>query len=68
MNVSEQFERHFNAELFKGSEPRTARVARAPRRTNDEQQLAKEYRKYRNMGFSPKECEWNTYHHHYMKL
>tara|TARA_R110000850_G_scaffold43884_1_gene112263 strand:- start:282 stop:479 length:198 start_codon:yes stop_codon:yes gene_type:complete len=26
MNVSDQFERHFNAELFKGSEPRTTPV------------------------------------------
>tara|TARA_A200000159_G_scaffold157430_1_gene173526 strand:+ start:1225 stop:1431 length:207 start_codon:yes stop_codon:yes gene_type:complete len=68
MNVSEQFERALNPEKFKGSEARTTRVARAPRRTNDAQQLAKEYRKYRNMGFSPKECEWKTYHHHTYKL
>ena len=68
MNTSELFERHLNAERFKGSEPRTTRVARAPRRTNNGQQLAKEYRKYRNMGFSPKECEWKTLNHHTMKL
>ena len=68
MNVSELFERALNPEKFEGSESRTTRVARAPRRTNDEQQLAKEYRKYRNMGFSPKECEWKALNHHTMKL
>ena len=53
---------------YPGNQPRTTAFGRAPRRTNDEQQLAKEYRKYRNMGFSPKECEWKAYHHHTYKL
>ena len=51
MNVSEQFERHFHPGQFKGSEPRSTRVARAPRRTNSESELVTIERKYRRMGF-----------------
>jgi len=68
MNTSELFERHLNVERFKGSEPRTTRVARAPRRTNNGQQLAKEYRKYKQMGFTHYESRNLAYHHHTMKL
>ena len=68
MNVSEQFERHFNAELFEDSGPRTARVARAPRRTNDEQVLTKIYQRYIRMGFDAREARFKTLTHHTMKL
>ena len=68
MNVSEQFERHFNAELFKGSEPRTTRVARAPRRTDDGQELTKIYQRYIRMGFDVREARFKTLTHHAMKL
>jgi hypothetical protein len=68
MNVSEQFERHFNAELFKGSEPRTTAYGRAPRRTNDEQQLVEIYERYKRMGFDAREARFKTLTHHTMKL
>jgi hypothetical protein len=68
MNTSELFERHFNPERFKGSEPRTTRVARAPRRTNNEQQLKKIYQRYVRMGFTPQEARFKAFHYHSMKL
>jgi len=68
MNTSELFERHFNPERFKGSEPRTARMARAPRRTNNEQQLKKIYAQYIRMGFDAREARFKTLNHHTMKL
>ena len=68
MDVSEQFERALNPEKFKGSEARTTRVARAPRRTNNKQQLLKIYKSYINRGFPAKEAGWKTYHHHTYKL
>ncbi len=68
MNVSEQFERHFNAELFKGSEARTTRVARAPRRTNDESELRKIEQRYMRMGFDAREARFKALTHHTLKL
>jgi hypothetical protein len=68
MNVSELFERHFNPEKFEGSEPRTARVARAPRRTNDVQELTKIYQQYIRMGFDAREARFKALNHHTMKL
>jgi hypothetical protein len=68
MNVSELFERHFNPEKFEGSEPRTTRVARAPRRTNDVQELTKIYQQYIRMGFDAREARFKALNHHTMKL
>ena len=48
-------------------DPRAQRVGRSPTIANSEKALLREYRKYRNMGFSPKECEWKVYHHHTYK-
>jgi hypothetical protein len=68
MNVSEQFERHFNPERFEGSEPRSARIARAPRRTNSESELVAIERRYRRMGFDKREARFKARMYHTMKL
>ena len=68
MNVSEMFERHFNPAKFEGNRPRTARVARAPRRTDDESELMKLEQRYMRMGFDAREARFKTYHFHTMKL
>ena len=66
MNVSEQFERTFNPERFKGSESRTTTYGRAPRRTNDELVLMKIERRYRRMGFDAREARFKALTHHTM--
>jgi len=53
---------------YSGNQPRTATVGRAPRITLDEQQLEKEYRKYRRMGFDAREARFKARLHHTMKL
>ena len=68
MNISEQFDRHFDPERYKGSEARTARVARAPRRTNDEQQLILLEQRYMRMGFDAREARFKARLHHNAKL
>ncbi len=68
MNVSEQFERHFHPGQFKGSEPRSTRVARAPRRTNSESELVTIERKYRRMGFDKREARFKARMYHSAKL
>ena len=68
MNVSELFERHFNPGKFEGSEPRTARIARDPRRTDNGSELNKIYQRYIRMGFDAQEARFKTYHYHTMKL
>jgi len=68
MNISEQFERHFNPSRYKGSESRTARVARAPRRTNDEQQLMLLEQRYMRMGFDAREARFKARMYHTLKL
>lgn len=68
MDVSEQFERALNPEKFKGSEARTARVARAPRRTDDESELMKLEQRYMRMGFDAREARFKVRMYHTMKL
>jgi len=68
MNVSEMFERHFNPAKFEGSEARTTRVARAPRRTNDESELMKIEQRYMRMGFDAREARFKARMYHTMKL
>jgi len=68
MNVSEQFDRHFNPDKYRGSEPRTARIARAPRRTNSESELVAIERRYRRMGFDKREARFKARLYHGVKL
>lgn len=68
MNVSELFERHFNPERFAGSEPRSTRVARAPRRTDSESELVAIERRYRRMGFDKREARFKARMYHMHKL
>lgn len=65
MTTSEMFERHLNPQRF---EPRAQRVSRSPTIANSEKALQREYRKYRNMGFSHDESRWKAYTHHTKKL
>lgn len=53
---------------YHGQQTRTATAGRAPRITLDEQQLEKEYRKYRRMGFDAREARFKANLHHGMKL
>jgi len=68
MNVSDLFERHFNPAKFEGSESRTTAYGRAPRRTNDRQELTKIYQQYIRMGFDAREARFKALNHHTMKL
>ena len=51
-----------------GIQPRTTTFGRAPRIALNEQQLMKEYRKYRRMGFDHDEARFKANLHHGMKL
>ena len=68
MNISEQFDRHFYPERYKGSESRTAPFGRAPRRTNDEQQLMAIEQRYMRMGFDAREARFKARMYHSGKL
>lgn len=68
MNISEQFERHFCPERFEAHAPRTARYARAPRRTNSESELVAIERRYRRMGFDKREARFKARLYHSVKL
>ena len=60
------FERHLCPDRF---EPRASgRVARRPRIATNESELQREYRKYRNMGFSHRESRFKANMHHAYKL
>lgn len=58
-DVNDLFEQHFT---------RRAPVERAPRRTNDEQQLLKLEQRYKRMGFDAREARFKARHYHSMKL
>ena len=65
-STSEMFERHLNPQRF---EPRASgRVAQSPTIADSGKALQREYRKYRNMGFSHDESRWKAYQHHTKKL
>ena len=68
MNVSEMFERHFCPERFEEHGPRTARIARAPRRTDSESELVAIERRYRRMGFDKREARFKARMYHMHKL
>ena len=53
---------------YPGNQPRTTAFGRAPRKTNDEQQLKKIYARYIRMGFDAREARFKTLHYHTMKL
>ena len=53
---------------YPGNQPRNTAFGRAPRRTNDEQQLKKIYAQYIRMGFDDREARFKTLNHHTMKL
>jgi hypothetical protein len=61
------FDRHFYPKQYKGSETRTARVARAPRRTNDESTLIEIERYYMGKGFDAREARFKARTHHTVK-
>jgi len=51
-----------------GNQPRTTAYGRAPRRTNNGQQLKKIYQRYVRMGFTPQEARFKALTYHTMKL
>ena len=53
---------------YQGNQPRTTAFGRAPRRTNDEQQLVEIYQRYIRMGFDAREARFKALTHHTMKL
>ena len=53
---------------YQGNQPRTTAFGRAPRKTNDEQQLKKIYARYIRMGFDAREARFKTLTYHTSKL
>ena len=53
---------------YQGNQARTTTFGRAPRRTNNAQQLQREYDKLRRMGFTHDESRFKALHYHSMKL
>lgn len=68
MNVSEQFERHFNPKRFKDNGSRTTAYGRAPRKTKDQAELIKIEQQYIRQGFDAREARFKARTYHTMKL
>ena len=53
---------------YPGNQPRNTAFGRAPRKTNDEQQLKQIYAQYIRIRFDPREARFKTLTHHTSKI